>query len=136
MAVVLASIAYWAVVEFTLVGDKGTPETIVFDARYKRLKTSERKKLDEDLKSPGIPDKEFLDRVLVDWNLKYNTGAPVIYTEATRAEAVEEWDGLESALVTAFFVNARKSHEAAAAAKNSEALSATPSAQTAQTATS
>lgn len=136
MTVVLASVAYWAHVEVPFVGDEGKPEVLKFRARYKRLKTSERKKLDEELKSPGIPDSEFLDRLLVDWDLKDKAGATVIYTPTVRAEVVEDWDGLEAALVTAFFVNARKSHEAAVAAKNSEALSATPSVQTAPTATS
>lgn len=136
MTVVLASVAYWANVEVPFVGDEGQPEVFKFRARYKRLKTSERKQLDADLKSPGIPDDQFLDRILVDWDMKDKAGALVIYTPAVRAEVVEDWDGLEAALVTAFFVNARKSHEAAAAAKNSEALSATPSVQTAPTATS
>lgn len=136
MSVVLASVAYWAKVEVPFVGDDGQPEMFKFRARFKRLKTSERKKLDEDLKSPGISDAEFLDRLLVDWDMKDKLGATVIYTPATRADLVEEYDGLEVAICQAFFTNATKSHQAAAAAKNSEALSATPLAQTAPTVTS
>ena len=134
MAVVLASVAYWAPVIFNLVGDDGKPEVIRFRARFKRLKTSQRKQLDQDMADKSITDEEFLNRVLVDWDLKDKTGASVIYSPATRAEQVEDWDGLEGALVTAWFTNAQECTKAATAAKNSGAPSATTSTQTAPTA--
>lgn len=45
-AVVLASVAFWAPVNYTIVGDDAKPETIQGRARFKRLKTSERLQLD------------------------------------------------------------------------------------------
>lgn len=44
--VVLASVAFWAPVNYTIVGDDGKPETIKARARFKRLKTSERLQMD------------------------------------------------------------------------------------------
>ena len=49
MAVVLASAAFWAPVSYKLVGDDGEPSIVSFRARYKRLKTTERKELDRRL---------------------------------------------------------------------------------------
>lgn len=42
MTVILASVAYWAPVEFARQGDDLQPEKITFRARYKRLKKSDR----------------------------------------------------------------------------------------------
>ncbi|MEO8120464.1 MAG: hypothetical protein ABI606_14250 [Rhodoferax sp.] len=125
MAVVLASVAFWAAAKLTLVGDLGKPYVVEFKTRFKRLKTSERKQLEEDLKDKKISDKEFLDRLLMDWELKDARGTAVIHSEAVRAELVEDWDGLEAALVTSYFENARLAREAVEIAKNSEAPSAT-----------
>ena len=72
-----------------------------------------------------ITDKEFLDRLLVDWDLKDKSGNAVIYSERQREELVEDWDGFEAALVQAYFENGRKAREAAEVAKNSELPSAT-----------
>lgn len=135
MTVVLASIAYWAPVTLNLVGDDGKPEVVPFRARFKRLKTSERKQLDQELMGKTLTDEQFLDKLLLDWDIKDKTGTPVIYSKQVRAELVEDWDGLETALVTAWFTNARKSNETAAVAKNSEAPSATGSTLTAPSAT-
>ena len=49
MSVVLASVAFWASAQLILVGDLGKPEVVDFKARFKRLKTSERKQLEADL---------------------------------------------------------------------------------------
>lgn len=125
MSVVLASVAFWAGAQLILVGDLGKPEIVDFKARFKRLKTSERKQLEADLADKKITDKEFLDRLLVDWDLKDKAGEPVLYTEKQREELVEDWDGFEAALVQAYFENGRKAREAAEVAKNSELPSAT-----------
>lgn len=125
MSVVLASVAFWASAQLILVGDLGKPEVVDFKARFKRLKTSERKQLEAGLADKKITDKEFLDRLLVDWDLKDKTGEPVLYTEKQREELVEDWDGFEAALVQAYFDNGRKAREAAEVAKNSELPSAT-----------
>lgn len=125
MSVVLASVAFWAGAQLILVGDLGKPEIVDFKARFKRLKTSERKQLESDLADKKITDKEFLDRLLVDWDLKDKSGNAVIYSEKQREELVEDWDGFEAALVQAYFENGRKAREAAEVAKNSELPSAT-----------
>jgi len=125
MSVVLASVAFWAGAQLILVGDLGKPEIVDFKARFKRLKTSERKQLESDLADKKITDKEFLDRLLVDWDLKDKSGNAVIYSEKQREELVEDWDGFEAALVQAYFDNGRKAREAAEVAKNSELPSAT-----------
>lgn len=125
MSVVLASVAFWAGAQLILVGDLGKPEFVDFKARFKRLKTSERKQLEADLADKKITDKEFLDRLLVDWDLKDKAGNSVPYTERQREELVEDWDGFEAALVQAYFDNGRKAREAAEVAKNSELPSAT-----------
>jgi primosomal protein N'' len=125
MSVVLASVAFWAAGQLILVGDLGKPEIVDFKARFKRLKTSERKQLESDLAEKKITDKEFLDRLLVDWDLKDKTGTAVIHSEKQREELVEDWDGFEAALVQAYFENGRKAREAAEVAKNFELPSAT-----------
>ena len=159
MAVVLASAAFWAPVIYKLVGDDGEPTIVNFRARYKRLKTTERKELDRrlaagrmdergrerlkaqlqlshltaddreeieaQLKADPANDKDFLDAVLVDWELTDLTRNRIPYTSATRAEVVEEWDGIEAALVNAYFDAGRKAREAVEIAKNSGAPSAT-----------
>ena len=125
MSVVLASVAFWAAARLTLVGDLGNPEIVNFKARFKRLKTSERKQLEAELAAKKITDKEFLDRLLVDWELKDKAGNSVPYTEQQRAELVEDWDGFEAALAEAYFDNGRKAREAVEVAKNSEPPSAT-----------
>ena len=159
MTVILASVAFWAPVTYRLLGDDGQPETVQGRARYKRLKTTERKELDrrlaagrmderarerlkaqlqlshltaddrEEIKAQldatPADDKDFLDAVLVDWELTDLTRNRIPYTPVTREEVVEEWDGIEAALVTAYFDAGRKAREAVEIAKNSGAPSAT-----------
>ena len=159
MTVVLASVAFWAPVTYRLLGDDGQPETVQGRARYKRLKTTERKELDRrlaagrmderarerlkaqlqlshltaddreeikaQLEATPADDKDFLDAVLVDWELTDLTRNRIPYTPVTREEVVEEWDGIEAALVTAYFDAGRKARQATEIAKNSEAPSAT-----------
>lgn len=163
MAVILATIAFWASVTYQLPGDMGKPEKLDYKGRYKRLKTSERRRMqarlqahrlsdDEvlerlraDKKLEGhwaeqlaaaesptsraalaqayrLADSEFLDLVLVDWEIKDAQGAFVPHTPATRAELFEDWDGLEAAFVRGYF-DAFNSEEAGA--KNSAPPSAT-----------
>lgn len=124
MAIVLASVAYWAPVSFILIGDDAQPYEVKFRARFKRLKRSERQEIEGQLAKKELDDKGFLDRVLVDWELKDLRGANVPYTEVTREELTEEWDGFEIALVQAFFDAGRKVREASEQAKNSAAPSA------------
>ncbi|HRP19406.1 MAG TPA: hypothetical protein PK925_02155 [Alicycliphilus sp.] len=57
MTVVLASVAFWAPVTYRLIGDDGKPEIVQGRARYKRLKTSERRALDRRLRANHLtPD--------------------------------------------------------------------------------
>ncbi|MBU1352095.1 MAG: hypothetical protein KKB95_09405 [Gammaproteobacteria bacterium] len=125
MAVVLASVAFWAAAKLILVGDLGKPINVDFKVRFRRLKTSERKQLEAELAEKKITDKQFLDRLALDWELKDLQGSNVVYSEQVRAEMVEDWDGLEASMVTAYFDNGRKARQAAEVAKNSEEPSAT-----------
>jgi len=127
MTVVLASVAFWAPAVLILIGDDAKPEKTHFRCRFQRLKTSERKKLDEDLREQRITDREFLDRLLVDWDLKDKQGNAIAYTPQTREALVEEWDGLEAAMVTAYFEAGRAVHSALETEKNSVEPSGTGS---------
>lgn len=147
MSVVIASCAYWAPARFVLVGDDAKPEVVEFRCRFKRLKRTEARKLNERLAATGsiarheigqitlsaddlakfkalaITDKEVLDTLLVDWELKTKMGDLVSYSEQARADMVEEWDGFEQAMVMAYFNANTEAAKAEAAAKNSEAPS-------------
>lgn len=133
MSVVLASIAFWVNGQLELIGDFGKSETIEFKARFKRLKSSERKSLNERLLAGTINDAELLDLVLIDWELKSATGDFIAYTPANRSEVFEDWAGLEAQFVRTYFEAVSGK---AAAEKNSVAPSATTSEPTAPTATS
>lgn len=67
-----------------------------------------------------IRDDEFLNLLLVDWDIKDLRGTPVPFTPANRAELAEEWDGFEAAMTTAYF----KAIRAEDPEKNSAPLSA------------
>jgi len=121
MAVVIASVAFWAAVVYQIPGDMGTVERVEMRGRYRRLKTSEAKAAREKLESKQMLDAEFLDLVLVDWDVKTKTGEVVPYTPATRVELFEDWAGTESAFVNGYF----NAFSVDAGAKNSEPLSAT-----------
>ncbi|MDR0458589.1 MAG: hypothetical protein LBH10_06150 [Burkholderiaceae bacterium] len=57
MTVILASAAFWAPVAYRLIGDGGQAETVEGRARYRRLKTSERRALDRRIRSSRLtPD--------------------------------------------------------------------------------
>ena len=127
MSVVLASVAFWAAARLTLVGDLGKPEVVDFKVRFKRLKTSERKQLEAELAAKKITDKEFLDRLLVDWELKDKSGNAVIYSERQREELVEDWDGFEAALVRGYTDAQQALLKPQELEKNSEGPSATGS---------
>ena len=67
MTVVLASVAFWAPVTNRLLGDDGQPETVQGRARYKRLKTSERRALDRRLRANRLtPDLRVVIRKQLD----------------------------------------------------------------------
>jgi len=161
MAVVLASVAFWATVDYRIVGDDGAPEAVPCRARFRRLKTSERRALDRrirantlspdvraaileklsaadapytareraeieaDLAAEPITDAEFLDAVLVDWELRDRNGEPIVYSKSARAEVCEEWDGFEAALVRAYGEAIKRFDSAREQEKNSAAPSGT-----------
>lgn len=54
MNVVLASAAFWAPGTYSLMGDDGALETVNFRARFRRLKTSERRAMDSRLRANGL----------------------------------------------------------------------------------
>jgi len=57
MSVILAALAFWAPVTYRLVGNDGQPETVQGRARYRRLKTSERRALDRRIRASRLtPD--------------------------------------------------------------------------------
>ncbi len=137
MAVVLASVAFWAPVVLALPGDDGKPETVDFRARYKRLKKSERVELDAclmasrvhheaGLRGQEVPaglaepitDREVLQMVLVDWDLKDKQGQAVPYTSQMLDELGEDWDGFEAALVVGYFAARQRQADPEARAKN------------------
>ena len=156
MAVVLASVAFWAPVVLSLAGDDGVVEQVKFRARYKRLSKTERRALDLRLMASNLTqsmreamqkrmddpstrekerkelkaqldaepatDQDYLDELLVDWDLKGKDGERIDYTPTIRAELIDAWDGLEEALVLGH-VNAM--HATREAVKNSGAPSAT-----------
>lgn len=80
MTVVLASVAFWAPITYRLIGDDGKPEVVEGRARYKRLKTSERRALDRRLRAGRLtPD------VRAGIRAKLDDGAST-YTARERAE--------------------------------------------------
>lgn len=149
MSVVLASCAFWAAASYVLVGDDAKPEVVKFRCRFKRLTRTAMRELNariaatgdiaraergqitltpqalDDCKKLAITDKEVLDTLLIDWDLKTKTGEALVYSEQVRAEVVEEWDGIEQAMVSAYFNAIAETAKAATAEKNSEVPSST-----------
>lgn len=74
-----------------------------------------------------IDDEEFMNLVVLDWDLKGSDGKPIVYTRQERAEQEEKWDGLETAIVQGYFKAVKESVTPEAIAKNSVAQSATSS---------
>jgi len=136
MTVVIAPPAFWVNGELHLHGDNGKPYVVKFRARFNRMKKTERIDFMKRLAAREVTDAEVVKSRLCDWEILNMQGERVPYTEATRDELIEEYDGLEQALAHAFFVGIGLAAPAGAAEKNSEAPSATTSEQTAQTATS
>lgn len=136
MTVVIAPPAFWVSGELRLPGDDGEPFVLNFRARFNRMKKSERIEFMKRLANREVADIDVLKERLCDWELKNQQGEPVLYTEATRDQLIEDYDGLEQALAHAFFVGIGLAATAGAAEKNSVAPSATTSEPTAPTATS
>jgi len=93
----------------------------VLEERVRDPKTRAKEKahIEAQLAAEPISDGEYLDAVLVDWDLKDKDGMLIPFTPANRAEQIEALDGLEAALVWGY-VNARRAAEQAAeTAKNS-----------------
>lgn len=143
---VIKSNAYWAPVAYYYPGDEKV-ECLKFRARFRRLKAVERRAIDDRLAASrkraearalgrpepeGLPasmsDSEFLDEVLVGWDLQDADGKPVDYSKEERQKQVDELDGFEGALIRAWFEADRAAREAGFAEKNSAAPSATTSA--------
>ncbi|WP_324622726.1 phage tail assembly chaperone [Delftia lacustris] len=72
-----------------------------------------------------IDDDEFLREVLVDWDLKDKQGKVVVFSLAALEELADEWDGIEPALVNAYFDARRAATSPEAVQKNSDEPSAT-----------
>ncbi|MBS0507595.1 MAG: hypothetical protein JSR53_09475 [Proteobacteria bacterium] len=159
MTVVLASVAFWASITYRLIGDDGKPEVIQGRARYRRLKTSERKALDRriranrltpdlragirkqldapdcnftarerteieaDLAAEPITDAQFLQEVLVDWDLRDKAGQAIAFTPAMKEQLCEDCDGFEAALVRGY----SDAQEAASKPQETEKNSVAPS---------
>lgn len=149
MSVVIARApAFWAPGHFILPDQPGKPLVFKFKLRFRRLKDKERKDLDRRIQAtrdsvnaavraamagmprpdvtPAITDKEVLDVVLVDWDgFPNDDGSIAIYTEAARAQVVEDYPGIESAMVLAYLESRDPSQDLKEVEKNSEALPAT-----------
>lgn len=79
------------------------------------------------LEAKPMDDEEFLNLMILDWDLKGHDGKPIIYTPKERAEQEEKWDGLEEAMAAGYFKALKESVTPEAIAKNSAAQSATSS---------
>lgn len=104
MTVVLASAAFWAPVTYRLIGDAGQPETIKGRARYRRLKTSERRALDRRIRANRLtpdlrasiqrqmdaPDSAFTARERTE--IAADLAAEPITDEQFLAEVLVDWD--------------------------------------------
>lgn len=146
--VVTSRPAFWAEGHLVLPDEPGKPLVFNFLVRFKRLKTTEQRELDKLIAEnrrlvrehvqavvngqnvpefvSKITDKELLDKVLCDWKgFKDAGGAVVIYTEAARAQVVEDYPGMEAAMARAYLDSRDPSQDIKALEKNSEALSVT-----------
>mgnify|MGYP003613085771 CR=1 FL=1 len=88
---------------------------------------TDRVDLQAQLVAKPISDAEFLNELLVDWDWKDRNGTVLHYSLAERADLEEDLDGLELALIKAYFNAKRESLTPEAIAKNSEAQLATTS---------
>lgn len=85
----------------------------------------DREEIQSRIDAEPIDDEEFLKEVLVDWELTDKQGKPVLFSLATLAELADEWDGIEPALVNAYFDARRAATSPEAVQKNSDEPSAT-----------
>ena len=152
MAIIFASAGFWAPVTYTVPGDDLKPLSVTFRARWKRLTRPERKELDLRLQAArtvrqidaGIPtslsadevkkaretaisDEQFLNEMLIDWDLKDSRNSLVQYSQQVRNETCELNDGLEPALVSSYFLALQALNAPSVIEKNSGTLSGTTS---------
>lgn len=137
MTVVLAPVGYWHAGVHLMPGDDGKKFELKFRARFKHLPRKERELINkraavsmaiaagveapEPLKElQPLTDKEFLDQVLLDWDIKDLQGQAVMFTPAMREELFDQYDGLEASFVRCFEDSRREQP-----AKNSAAPSET-----------
>lgn len=111
------------------VGARSAEMREAIQARMEDPKTKEKDRdtLRASLEAEPMDDEEFLNAMVIDWDLKDRDGNFIAYTIKERQELEEDLDGLETAIVQAYF-NARKEALAPEAiAKNSGARRGTSS---------
>ena len=104
-----------------------TAKTVAQNGKQPRLQVGAICELRLGLDATPISDAEFLDEMLVDWDLKNRRGEPVIYSPTARKDCEEELDGMDTALIGAYFDAKRAALSPEAIAKNSEPQPATTS---------
>lgn len=85
----------------------------------------DREEIQSRIDAAPIDDEEFLKEVLVDWDLKDQQGKSVVFSLAALEQLADEWDGIEPALVNAYFDARRAATSPEAVQKNSDEPSAT-----------
>lgn len=85
----------------------------------------DRQEIQQRIDADPIDDDEFLKEVLVDWDLKDKQGKAVVFSLAELDQLADEWDGIEPALVNAYFDARRAATSPEAVQKNSDEPSAT-----------
>lgn len=101
MTVVLASVAFWAAVNFKLAGDDGTVETVKFRARFKRLPTKQREAVDQRLDANTLRDdvRELLEKRLEDPKAKLSKRQRARIAALLDAEPIDNDELLSMLLV-------------------------------------
>ena len=95
------------------------------DDPHVKLSPKIRRLREAELAADPIGDDEFLNLLLVDWELKDKRGERIPFTSAALAEVCEEWDGFEGALVRSYFQARRSALDIEAVEKNLQVPSAT-----------
>lgn len=92
-----------------------------------KTKAKDRDNLRAALEAEPMDDEEFLNTMVIDWELKDREGKFIAYAIKERQEQEEELDGLETAIVQAFFNARKEALTPEAIAKNSGARRGTSS---------
>jgi hypothetical protein len=90
-------------VRHLLAADGGRAEVLSFEVTCKRLRTSEVKTLDEEIRRDKLEDSVVVSRVVTDWDLRDVDGAVVPWEQ--REQAFDEVPGLAGSIVRAFFAS-------------------------------